>query len=62
MLNRPTVNYLTLWAAHYRYLNEALPENAKVGPDLSRELEELACKSPREVEILNRLPDPQFQN
>lgn len=55
VLNRPTVNYVTLWAGHYRYLNEALPENAKVGPDLSRELEELASKSPREVEILNRL-------
>jgi hypothetical protein len=52
---KPTVNYHNLWASSYKSLNEPVPKDAKPNADVTNGIVELGTRSPREIEILNRL-------
>jgi hypothetical protein len=53
-VKKPTVNYHNLWASAYQALNEPMPDDAKPNVD-AKGLAELGARSPREIEIINRL-------
>jgi len=54
-VKEPTVNYHDLWASNYHYLNEPPPDGAKPNVDITKGMTELGAKSPREIQIINRL-------
>jgi len=54
-VQKPTVNYHNLWACSYQALNEPIPDDAKPYADIRKGLRELGARSPREIEIINRL-------
>jgi hypothetical protein len=51
----PTVNYHNLWPSPYELLNEPVPKNARSNVDIRKGIEELRYRSPRQIQIINRL-------